>query len=49
MSLNNKQKSLCQMTTTNVYLASNKTRKQTKGVSRPCEHCALCACYRQKN
>jgi len=27
------------------YLALNKTRKQTKGGSRPCEHCALCGCY----
>ena len=26
-------------------LAFNKTRKQTKGGSRPCEHCALCGCY----
>ena len=26
-------------------LALNKTRKQTKGVSRPCRHCALCGCY----
>ena len=25
-------------------LASNKTRKQTKGGPRPCEHCALCVC-----
>ena len=26
-------------------LASHKTRKQTKGGSRPCEHYALCGCY----
>ena len=26
-------------------LALNKTRKQTEGDSRPCEHCALCGCY----
>ena len=49
MGLNNKQKSLCQMTTTNVYLVSNKTRKQTKGGSRPCGHCALCGCYGKNN
>jgi len=29
-------------------LALNKTRKQTKGGSRPCEHCALCGCYGKK-
>ena len=27
----------------------NKTRKQTKGGSRPCEHCALCGCYEKNN
>jgi len=26
-------------------LALNKTGKQTKGGSRPCENCALCGCY----
>ena len=30
-------------------LALNKTRKQTKGGSRPCEHCALCGCYGKNN
>jgi len=30
-------------------LALNKTRKQSKGVSRPCEHCALCGCYGKNN
>ena len=30
-------------------LALNKTRKQTKGGSRPCEHCALCRCYGKNN
>ena len=29
-------------------LALNKTRKQTKGGSRPCENCALCGCYGKK-
>ena len=29
-------------------LVLNKTRKQTKGDSRPCEHCALCGCYGKK-
>ena len=26
-------------------LALNKTRKQTKGGSRPCEHCVVCGCH----
>ena len=30
-------------------LALNKTRKQTKGGSRPCELCALCGCYGKNN
>ena len=30
-------------------LALNKTRKQTKGGSRPCEQCALCGCYGENN
>ena len=30
-------------------LALNKTRKQTKGGSRSCEHCALCGCYGNNN
>jgi len=30
-------------------LALNKTRKQTKGGSRPCEHCALRGCYGKNN
>ena len=30
-------------------LALNKTRKQTKGGSRPCEPCALCGCYGKNN
>jgi len=30
-------------------LALNKTRKQTKGGSRPCEHCALCGCFGKNN
>ena len=30
-------------------LALNKTRKQTKGGSRPCEHCALCGWYGKNN
>ena len=30
-------------------LALNKTRKQTKCGSRPCEHCALCGCYGKNN
>jgi len=30
-------------------LALNKTRTQTKGGSRPCEHCALCGCYGKNN
>ena len=30
-------------------LALHKTRKQTKGGSRPCEHCALCGCYGKNN
>jgi len=30
-------------------LALNKTRKQTKVGSRPCEHCALCGCYGKNN
>ena len=30
-------------------LALNKTRKQTKGGSRPWEHCALCGCYGKNN
>jgi len=30
-------------------LALNKTRKQTKGRSRPCEYCALCGCYGKNN
>ena len=30
-------------------LALNKTRRQTKGGSRPCEHCALCDCYGKNN
>ena len=30
-------------------LALNKTRKQTNGGSRPCEHCALCGCYGKNN
>ena len=30
-------------------LALNKTRKQTKGGSRPCEHCALCGFYGKNN
>ena len=30
-------------------LALNKTRKQTKGGSRPYEHCALCGCYGKNN
>jgi len=30
-------------------LALNKTQKQTKGGSRPCEHCALCGCYGKNN
>ena len=30
-------------------LALNKTRKHTKGGSRPCEHCALCGCYGKNN
>ena len=30
-------------------LALNKTRKQTKGGSRPCEHSALCGCYGKNN
>ena len=29
--------------------ALNKTREQTKGGSRPCEHCALCGCYGKNN
>jgi len=33
-----------QMLTNYKDLASNKTRKQTKGGPRPCEHCALCVC-----
>ena len=30
-------------------LALNKARKQTKGGSRPCEHCALCGCNGKNN
>ena len=30
-------------------LALNKTRKQSNGGSRPCEHCALCGCYGKNN
>ena len=30
-------------------LALNKTQKQTKGGSRPCEPCALCGCYGKNN
>jgi len=30
-------------------LALNKTRMQSKGGSRPCEHCALCGCYGKNN
>ena len=30
-------------------LALNKTRKQTNGGSRPCEHCALCGCFGKNN
>jgi len=30
-------------------LALNKTRKQTKGGSRPCEHCSLCGCCGKNN
>jgi len=30
-------------------LALNKTRKQTNGGSKPCEHCALCVCYGKNN
>ena len=30
-------------------LALKKTRKQTKGGSTPCEHCALCGCYGKNN
>jgi len=31
------------------HLALNTTRKPTKGVSRPCEHCALCGRYGKNN
>ena len=32
-----------------IALTLNKTRKQTKGGSRPWEHCALCGCYGKNN
>jgi len=30
-------------------LALNKTRKQTKSGSRPCEHCTVCGCCGKNN